>query len=51
MDNKIQKELSDIGKIESDSEYSENVEESGITEEKIEDVENPKEKSDKENNQ
>ena len=47
------KELSDIGKIEADSEYSEDVKKSGITEEKIEDAEksSEKEKSDKENNQ
>jgi len=47
------KELSDIGKIEADSEYSEDIKKSGITEEKIEDVEksSEEEKSDKENNQ
>ena len=46
------KELSDIGKIEADSEYSEDVKKSGITEEKIDDAEksSEKEKSDKENN-
>ena len=47
------KELSDIGKIEADSEYSEDIKKSGITEEKIEDTEksSEEEKSDKENNQ
>ena len=46
-------ELSDIGKIEADSEYSEDIKKSEITEEKIEDTEKSteKEKSDKENNQ
>ena len=47
------KELSDIGKIEIDSEYSEDVKKSEITEEKIEEAEksSEEEKSDKENNQ
>jgi len=47
-----QKELSDIGKIEADSENSEDVKKTGITEEKIDDAEksSEKEKSDKENN-
>jgi len=46
-------ELSDIGKIEADSEYSEDIKKSEITEEKIEDSEklNKKDSSDKENNQ
>ena len=46
-------ELSDIGKIEADSEYSEDIKKSEITEEKIEDSEklNKKDGSDKENNQ
>ena len=46
------KELSDIGKIEADSEYSEDVKKSGMTEEKIDDAEksSEKEKSNKENN-
>jgi signal peptidase len=46
-------ELSDIGKIESDSEYSEDIKKSEITEEKIEDSEelSKKDISDKENNQ
>ena len=46
-------ELSDIGKIEADSEYSEDIKKSGITEEKIEDVEKSSEEDypDKENNQ
>jgi len=47
------KELSDIGKIEADSEYSEDIKKSEITEDKIEDSEklNKKDSSDKENNQ
>ena len=46
-------ELSDIGKIEADSEYSEDIKKSEITEEKIEDSEKStkKDSSDKENNQ
>ena len=46
-------ELSDIGKIEADSEYSEDIKKSEITEEKIEDSEksSKKDSSDKENNQ
>ena len=46
-------ELSDIGKIEADSEYSEDIKKSEITEEKIEDSEelSKKDISDKENNQ
>ncbi|MBC8501815.1 MAG: signal peptidase I [Nitrosopumilus sp.] len=46
-------ELSDIGKIEADSEYSEDVKKSEITEEKIKDSEKStkKDSSDKENNQ
>ena len=46
-------ELTDIGKIEADSEYSEDIKKSEITEEKIEDSEklNKKDSSDKENNQ
>ena len=46
-------ELSDIGKIEADSEYSEDIKKSESTEEKIEDSEklNKKDSSDKENNQ
>ena len=46
-------ELSDIGKIEADSEYSEDIKKSEITEEKIEDSEKltKKDSSDKENNQ
>jgi signal peptidase len=46
-------ELSDIGKIEADSEYSEDIKKSEITEEKNEDSEksNKKDSSDKENNQ
>ena len=46
-------ELSDIGKIEADSEYSEDVKKSEITEEKMDDSEKLTEKdsSDKENNQ
>ena len=46
-------ELSDIGKIEADSEYSEDIKKSEITEEKIEDSEklNKKDRADKENNQ
>jgi signal peptidase len=47
------KELSDIGKMEADSEYSEEVKKSKITEEEIKDVEklSKEDKSDKENNQ
>ena len=47
------KELSDIGKMEADSEYSEDIKKSEITEEKIEEAEKSteEEKSDKENNQ
>ena len=46
-------ELSDIGKIEADSEYSEDIKKSEITEEKIKDSEKStkKDSSDKENNQ
>ena len=46
-------ELSDIGKIEADSEYSEEIKKSEITEEKIKDSEKSakKDSSDKENNQ
>jgi len=46
-------ELSDIGKIEADSEYSEDIKKSEITEEKIKDSEKltKKDSSDKENNQ
>ena len=46
-------ELSDIGKIEADSEYSEDIKKSEITEEKNEDSEksSKKDSSDKENNQ
>ena len=46
-------ELSDIGKIEADSEYSEDIKKSEITEDKIEDSEklSKKDSSDKENNQ
>ena len=46
-------ELSDIGKIEADSEYSEDIKKSEITEYKIEDSEklSKKDSSDKENNQ
>ena len=46
-------ELSDIGKIEADSEYSEDIKKSEITEEKIEDSEklNKKDSSNKETNQ
>ena len=46
-------ELSDIGKIEADSEYSEDIKKSEITEEKIDDSEKSakKDSSDKENNQ
>jgi len=46
-------ELSDIGKIEADLEYSEDIKKSEITEEKIEDSEklSKKDSSDKENNQ
>ena len=46
-------ELSDIGKIEADSEYSEDIKKSEITEEKIEDSEKStkKDSSDKENKQ
>ena len=46
-------ELSDIGKIEADLEYSEDIQKSEITEEKIEDSEklSKKDSSDKENNQ
>ena len=47
------KELSDIGKMEVDSEYSEDVKKSEITEKKVNDIDKPDEKSntDKENNQ
>jgi hypothetical protein len=47
------KELSDIGKMEVDSEYSEDIKKSEITEEEIDNLENLKEesKTDKENNQ
>jgi signal peptidase len=47
------KELSDIGKMEVDSEYSEDVKKSEITEKKANDIDKPDEKSntDKENNQ
>ena len=46
-------ELSDITKIEADSEYSEDIKKSEITEEKIKDSEKStkKDSSDKENNQ
>ena len=46
-------ELSDIGKIEADSEYSEDIKKSEITEEKMDDSEKSakKDSSDKENNQ
>lgn len=46
-------ELSDIGKIEADSEYSEDIKKSEITEEEIEDSEklSKKDSADKENNQ
>jgi hypothetical protein len=47
------KELSDIGKMEVDSEYSEDIKKSEITEEEINNLEDLKEesKTDKENNQ
>jgi hypothetical protein len=47
------KELSDIGKMEVDSEYSEDIKKSEITEEEIDNLEDLKEesKTDKENNQ
>ena len=57
VDNLVSKEtleeLSDIGKIEADSEYSEDIKKSEITEEKIKDSEKStkKDSSDKENNQ
>ena len=46
-------ELSDIGKIEADSEYSEDIKKSEITDYKIEDSEKStkKDSADKENNQ
>ena len=45
--------MSDIGKMEVDSEYSEDVKKSEITEKKVNDIDKPDEKSntDKENNQ